>query len=220
MKTKSVQTSRAEHAYRKLIEAIHEGSLKPGSRIRETQLAEWLGISRTPIREAIRRLESEGLICHTPHQGMSIATLDYQSVMELYQMREVLEATAAGLAAKHASEAEIYTLQELLKQQKESLNSAEEQARNNKEFHNALYHAAHNRYLLKSLSGLSDAMTLLGTTTYVLPDRQESACSEHQQIVQAIESNDPFAAQEASRNHIKAAQRARIKMISSMYRKN
>ena len=80
------QTSRAEHAYQQLLSAILSGELKPGSRIREVELAEWLKISRTPVREAVRRLESEGLICIAGHKGMAIAELNYQAVMELYQM--------------------------------------------------------------------------------------------------------------------------------------
>lgn len=211
------QTSLAEHAYQQLLDGIRDGDLKPGSRIRETDLAQCLGISRTPVREAIRRLEAEGLIGHAPRLGMSIATLDYQAVMELYQMREVLEATAAGLAAKHASEAEVYTLRELLDYQQQSTDDPNAQAKNNKAFHHALYHAAHNRYLLKSLNSLSDAMTLLGATTYELPGRGEHALAEHQCIVDAIEANDSTAAEEATRNHIKAAQRARITLLNQNF---
>ena len=214
MTSKSPNPSRAEHAYQQLIDAIRNGQLKPGSRILETELAEWLNISRTPVREAIHRLESEGLICSGPHRGMVVAELDYQAIMELYQMREVLEATAAGLAAKHASEAEIFALRELLDQERKMSGDSDAQARNNKGFHNALYHAAHNRYLLKSLNGLRDAMTLLGTTTYTLPNRSETALAEHDAIVQAIASGDAVAAENAAREHIRAAQRARIKLIN------
>lgn len=209
----SPQTSRAEHAYEQLLNAILSGELKPGSRIRETELAEWLAISRTPVREAIRRLESEGLICSAGHRGMTIAELDYQAVMELYQMRAVLEASAASLAAKHASEAEIYSLRELFQQEQQQQDPAA-QAQANRAFHNAIYHAAHNRYLLKSLNGLRDAMALLGATTYVLPSRSESALAEHLRILEAIENGDSLAAEQAAHDHIRAAQQARIRILS------
>ncbi|WP_372741697.1 GntR family transcriptional regulator [Neptunomonas sp.] len=208
------QTSRAEHAYQQLLSAILSGELKPGSRIREVELAEWLKISRTPVREAVRRLESEGLICTAGHQGMAIAELDYQAVMELYQMREVLEATAASLAAKHASEPEIYSLREIFNQEKQQHNNSAAQAEINRAFHNAIYHAAHNRYLLKSLNSLRDAMALLGSTTYALPSRSEAALVEHQRIIEAIEKGDSAAAEQAARDHIRAAQQARIRILT------
>lgn len=209
----TAQTSRAEHAYQRLLEAILNGNLKPGSRIRETELAEWLVISRTPVREALRRLESEGLICNAPHKGMSIAALDYQAVMELYQMREVLEGTAAHLAARQASDAEVYNLRELYQQQS-LLDDPAAQAINNRAFHNAIYHAAHNRYLVKSLNSLRDAMALLGATTYQLTGRSETALHEHEAVLLAIESRDSLAAEQAARDHIRAAQRARIRLLN------
>lgn len=208
------QTSRAEHAYQQLLSAILSGELQPGSRIREVELAEWLKISRTPVREAVRRLESEGLICIAGHKGMAIAELDYQAVMELYQMREVLEAAAASLAAKHASEPEIYSLREIFNQEKQQHNNSTAQADINRAFHNAIYHAAHNRYLLKSLNSLRDAMALLGSTTYALPSRSEAALVEHQQIIEAIEKGDSVAAEQAARDHIRAAQQARIRILT------
>jgi len=211
----TAQTSRAEHAYRQLLEAILNGSLKPGSRIREVELADWLAISRTPVREALRRLESEGLICNAPHQGMSIAELDYQAVMELYQMREVLEGTAAHLAARQASDAEVFNLRELYQQQQTLLDDPVAQAINNRAFHNALYHAAHNRYLLKSLNSLRDAMALLGATTYQLSGRSETALHEHESVLLAIENRDSLAAEQAARDHIRAAQRARIRLLNA-----
>lgn len=204
--------SRAEHAYQQLFNAILNGGLKPGSRIRETELAEWLAISRTPVREAIRRLESEGLICSSGHRGMTIAELDQQAVMELYQMREVLEASAASLAAKHASEAEIYNLRELFYQEQQQQDPVA-LAQTNRAFHNAIYQAAHNRYLLKSLNSLRDSMALLGATTYSLPSRSLAALAEHQLILQAIENGDSVAAEKAAREHIRAAQQARIRIL-------
>lgn len=217
MTTQSSQnppTSRAEHAYQQLLSAILSGELKPGSRIREVELAEWLKISRTPVREAVRRLESEGLICIAGHKGMAIAELDYQAVMELYQMREVLEAAAASLAAKHASEPEIYSLREIFNQEKQQHNNTAAQADINRAFHNAIYHAAHNRYLLKSLNSLRDAMALLGASTYALPSRSKAALVEHQRIIEAIEKGDSAAAEQAARDHIRAAQKARIRILT------
>lgn len=204
--------SRAEHAYQTLLQAIIKGNLKPGGRILEAELASWLEISRTPVREALKRLESEGLVCSAPRRGMVVARLDLQAIMELYQMREVLEGTAARLAAQQCSEAEVYNLRELLDQERSTQHDPAEQAIKNRAFHNAIYLAAHNRYLLKSLNSLRDAMALLGPTTYILRSRPQTALSEHGAIVQAIENRDGSAAEKAAREHIRAAQRARIRL--------
>ena len=199
--------SRAAHAYQQLMESIRAGQLKPGQRVRETELAEQLQISRTPVREALHRLQSEGLIVNAPQRGLIIAELDYQQIMELYQMREVLESTAAGLAAKHASEPEIYALREMISKQQDCLDAPEAQAHQNRLFHNALYHASHNRYLLKTLNSLKDAMVLLGATTYKVPGRSETALEEHRAIVDAIEQGDRTTAEQITREHIRAAQK-------------
>lgn len=204
--------SRAEYAYQMLFQAITEGHLKPGGRILEAELASWIGISRTPVREALKRLESEGLVCTAPRRGMIVARLDLQAIMELYQMREVLEGTAARLAAQQCSDAEVYNLRELLYQEQRAQYDPTEQANRNRAFHNALYLAAHNRYLLKTLNSLRDAMALLGPTTYLLPDRPQIALTEHAAIVQAIGNRDGEAAEKAAREHIRASQKARIRL--------
>ena len=86
--------------YQSIYELLLNGSLKPGDRLTEAKLAKRFGISRTPVREALRRLQTQGLLQHQPYRGMVVATLDPQAVTELYVMREVLEGTAAALAAK------------------------------------------------------------------------------------------------------------------------
>lgn len=212
--TKDRKLSRADYAYQQCIQAIEQGQLKPGDRIRELELTEWLEISRTPVREALNKLESEGLVTALPHRGMIITELDYQAIMELYQMREVLESSAAGLAAKHASEAEKLVLKEILKQQESTLDDPEFQANQNRLFHTAIYNAAHNRYLLQSLNSLKHALLLLGATTYHVPGRAETAFSEHQDLLKAICDHDISAAQTATQHHIREAQQARIKVLN------
>lgn len=208
--------SRAEFAYRRLLKAILNGTMKPGHRVREAEIAEQLNISRTPVREALRRLETEGLLTTAAGRGLVVASLDYQAVMELYQMREVLEGTAARLAARYASEAEIVALQEILNN--ESVLSAEPdvQAEQNRRFHNAIYHAAHNRYLLKSLNSFRDSMALLGPTTFSVSGRSKTALDEHWEILNAIESHDAARAEECARQHIRMAQQARLKLLNEL----
>jgi DNA-binding GntR family transcriptional regulator len=101
--------SRGVQAYELLRSAIATGKLKPGDRVLESELAALLKMSRTPVREAIALLETDGLISLDNALGKMVTKLDYQGVMELYAVREVLEATAAALAARNASEIEIAT---------------------------------------------------------------------------------------------------------------
>lgn len=206
--------SRSEQAFRRLLEAIQTGLLKPGTRLREVELAAWLGISRTPVREALGRLVSEGLAVNDAGRGMSIAELDLGQVNELYAMREVLEGSAAGLAARHASDVEISILRELVERDRQV--GGEDPARlaaNNRLFHDNLYRAAHNRYLLKTLNTLRETMALLGQTTLAQTGRSERAIDEHESIVAAIEQRNPEAAEAAGRAHVRAAQRARLNLM-------
>lgn len=204
--------SRAEQAYQQILENIRQGILKPGTRITESDIAQSLQMSRTPVREALRRLESAGLLKMVSYSGMQIAQLDYQEIMELYEMRVVLESNAARFAATHASEAEIFSLNEIMKRYEEATTPTE-QARHNRVFHNALAYAAHNRYLLKSLNSLRDSMMLLGKTTFELPNRAKQVIAEHRAIIDAIKNRDPEKAAQAAAYHIREAQKARIALL-------
>ena len=208
----------ADTIFETLHERIVDGDITPGTRIREAAVAEEFGLSRTPVREAIRRLESAGLVEHQPHRGAVVRRLDHQAVTELYLIREVLEGTAAGLAARHASDAEIGALYELLDEQEALPGEAPDvdparAARLNKLFHRTLYRGAHNRYLLDTLDGLAVSMSLLGRTTLGLPGRNAVAVVEHRRILDAIAAHDPVAADAAARAHIHAAHRARLRLL-------
>jgi DNA-binding GntR family transcriptional regulator len=205
--------SRGEEAYQKILEAIQSGALKPGARLREVELAQWLGSSRTPVREALNRLQTEGLAVQEPRRGMIITELDHSMVSELYFMRELLEGAAARLAARHASDVEIAMLRDIADRDKAYGDNPIRLVKNNRLFHETLYRASHNRYLLKTLSMLRESMALLGKTTLSLPGRSSTAFEEHNALVSAIERHDAVAAEEASRAHIRAAHRARMKLM-------
>ena len=205
--------SRSEHAYRQLRDAIQSGQLKPGERVMEIELAEWLRMSRTPVRDALRRLEAEGMLAHEPRSGLVVAKLDRQALMELYTMREVLEGTAARLCARHASDMEVLELIELVKIEQQLQGNYEALARHNRRFHEAVHRGAHNRYLEKSLYAVTDSMGLLGKSQMLLPHRAKAARTEHAEIARAIEKRTPDAAEEAARRHVRAAQRERMKQL-------
>lgn len=204
---------RGEHAYRHIRSAIQGGQLKPGERLREVELAESIGLSRTPIREALARLESEGLIVHDATRGIMVAELDYSMVTELYYMREVLEGTAARLTAQHASEVEISILEDLCRQYEAALGNEEQLAISNRQFHDTLYRCSHNRYLVNMLTVLHDALSLLGSTTLGNPERAAETLKEHEAVVDAIRNRDADGAEQALRAHIRAAQKVRMKRL-------
>ncbi|MDA5555151.1 GntR family transcriptional regulator [Shimia sp. MMG029] len=199
-------------AYNALLNEIRDGHLSPGDRLRETELAKRFNISRTPVREAIRLLEADGLVTHLPRVGATIRRLDYSEVMELYEMRVVLECTAARMAARAASDveiAELSAISEMLAQ----VGEGTEASRLNRQFHLALLNAAKNRFLTKSMFNLQKAMLILGRTTLADPERYQNAILEHQAILEALTRRDGEAAETAMHDHIIAGQRARIRAL-------
>ncbi|MFT0849482.1 GntR family transcriptional regulator [Achromobacter sp. F4_2707] len=204
--------SRSDQAYRFIVEGIQSNQLRPGTRLRETELAEQTGLSRTPIREALSRLQLEGLLTMDAARGLIVTELDHSMTSELYAMREVLEGTAARLAARHASDVEIDFLREINVRDAQ-FTTAEALAANNRLFHETLYRCAHNRYLVKTLNSLQESMMLLGHTTLSTPGRAETSRAEHGAIVDALARRDPDAAEEAARAHIIAAYRIRLDQL-------
>ena len=206
-------TSRSELVYQKLRAAIEVGELKPGQRVMEVEVAEWLKVSRTPVREALRRLESEGMLVVEPRMGLVVASISRQAMLELYVMREVLEGTAARLCARNASDLEVMELDELVKREARLQNDAQALVRHNRLFHEALHRGAHNRYLEKSLAAVNASMYLLGPSQMLLPARAETARNEHAEIFDCIRKRDADAAEATARRHVRAAQQQRVKQL-------
>src|SRR5215510_7621675 len=135
--------SRADFVYESLRDAIWDGRIAVGERVREEDVARNLGVSRTPVREALQRLQQRGLLVLGPGRRLVVAQLGHDEVVELYAMREILEGSAARFAAERATPEEIVTLYQL----QEQLKSAERDLHVtlNRRFHQAIYEAAHNR---------------------------------------------------------------------------
>ncbi|MCQ0970347.1 GntR family transcriptional regulator [Paracoccus sp. TK19116] len=206
------ETSQGQGAYRRLLDEIRTGRLTPGARLRETELAARLGISRTPVREAIRQLEADGLVVHVPRQGASIRRLDYAEVMELYEMRMVLEGTAARLAARAASDAELADLRMLNEELAEAGDTAAAHGLN-RQFHRTLLAAARNRFLVGASESLDRTLLILGPSTLSERTRARDAVSEHNSVMDALEARDGAAAEQAMRQHLEAAHRARLRHL-------
>jgi len=165
--------SRSEFVYASLRDAIWEGRFAPGERIGEEEVARSLGVSRTPVREALRRLQERGLLAIGAGRSLVVAELSKSQVIELYAMREILEGSAARFAAQHANEAEIDMLHRLLDELDKHADDARMLVALNRRFHGAICEAAHNRYLTQTLDGMHDAMALLHGNTFRVPNRSE-----------------------------------------------
>ena len=205
--------SRSELVYQKLRAALESGALKPGQRVMEVEVANWLEVSRTPVREALRRLESEGMLAVEPRMGLVVASISRQAMLELYVMREVLEGTAARLCARHASEPELVELEELVKREERLQGNPKALARHNRLFHETIHRGAHNRYLEKSLNAVNDTMHLLGPSQMLIPERAQGAQAEHAAIFEFIRKHDADGAEAAARKHVRSAQQQRLKNL-------
>jgi DNA-binding GntR family transcriptional regulator len=198
-----------QEAYDRIRDAVREGLLAPGLRLTEMDLAARFGVSRTPVRQAIARLEAEGLLTRDPRRGLAVTRPDHQQVVELYVMREIMEGAAARLAAQHATETEFDAMAELIEAEPAALGDASALSELNQRIHGMLYLAAHNRYLLRSLEQISTTIALLPTLLTV-GGRGAAAHAEHRAILEALRRRDGDAAEAAARGHARAAQRHRL----------
>ena len=196
--------SEQRDAYVLILEAIDVGIYKPGSRLVESELAERFGVSRTPIREALQRLETQSLLTREG-RSLIVASLDHNQMAELYVVRTELEGLAARLAAQHASEEEIDVLQQMVGADRTWTHDASALLRSNKRFHKQLHLASHNRFLVQQLDLVHRSMALLATTSLAVEGRGPVALDEHQAIVTAISERNGAAAYQAVRQHLSQA---------------
>jgi len=206
------RTSRARRVYDALRGMIRDGRYGSGDRIREEEVARTLGVSRTPVREALSRLQARGLL-EMAQGGLVVAVLQRPQVLELYAMREILEGSAARFAAQHASASEIATLHMLGGRFERCIGDPPKLAQINRDFHEAIYEAAHNRYLMRMLDEVNDALALLPGTTFMLAGRPQIAVEEHARIIEGIERRNADAAEGAARHHMQKAQEARLELM-------
>ena len=198
-------------AYTLILEAIDVGVYKPGDRLVESELADRFGVSRTPIREALQRLETQSLLVRDG-RSLIVASLDHNQLAELYVVRAELEGLAARLAAKHATAEEIRVLRAMIEADRALINDPEAMSRANRRFHKQVHLASHNRYLVQQLDLVHRSMALLAVTSLAAEGRGDAALVEHSAIVEAIARGDGDAACAALRDHISKAFETRLKI--------
>jgi len=198
-------------AYNLILEAIDMGEYRPGDRLVESDLADRFGVSRTPIREALQRLETQSLLARDG-RSLIVASLDHNQMGELYVVRRELEGLAARLAARHANAEEITVLREMVAADDALVNDPAALARANRRFHKQIHLASHNRYLVQQLDLVHRSMALMATTSLAARGRGEIAQREHKAIVEAIGARDEDAAEKALQDHISVAFMTRLKL--------
>ncbi|MDT7919871.1 MAG: GntR family transcriptional regulator [Meiothermus sp.] len=192
-----------EAAYAHLRGAILAGSLLPGARISEPGLAQELGISRTPVREALQRLAQEGLVELLPGKGARVRVLSAEEVREVYDVRALLEGEAAALAAQNATEAELNRLEKLLlKLDALPAEAYAQQMQVDLDFHTALVEAAHNKTLARIYADLRSSLTLIRSFQQTLSQHPRTR-QQHQAILAALKAHDLARAAEAARTHVR-----------------
>ncbi|MEP2640764.1 GntR family transcriptional regulator [Roseobacter sp.] len=205
-----LQKSQPTDAYSLILDAIDLGVYRPGDRLVESELAERFGVSRTPIREALQRLETQSLLARDG-RSLIVASLDHNQMAELYVVRRELEGLAARLAAQHATPEEVRVLRDMVEADNALTENPAALARANRRFHKQVHLASHNRYLVQQLDLVHRTMALMATTSLAADGRGKIAQSEHDAIVHAIETQNAEAADEALRAHISVAFMTRLK---------
>lgn len=200
--------------YEMIKRAILSGELGAGQPLPEVALAKWCGVSRTPVREALRRLEQDGLAERSPH-GLAVRERSPEEIIDLYDTRVVLEAFAGQVAAQRRTDHDIRLLRWNL-EHGQGVPDTDEAAmvEANQQFHEAIWRASHNESLTDLLQRLSLHLARYPGTTLSSPGRWAKALSEHAQLVDAIENRDGDAAHEIARGHFLAARDIRLELFA------
>ena len=200
-------------AYSLILEAIDSGIYRPGDRLVESELADRFGVSRTPIREALQRLETQSLLTRDG-RSLIVASLDHNQLSELYVVRAELEGLAARLAARHATSEEVRVLRDMVEADRALVDQPKALSRANRRFHKQIHLASHNRYLVQQLDLVHRSMALMATTSLAAVGRGQDALAEHEAIVEAIAARDEATAYQALKDHISKAFVTRLKLDS------
>ncbi len=211
----------AEAVYQTLRHGIVHGDLAPGERLRSDALATELRVSRTPVREALRKLEAEGLVAHSGSR-LIVRAFSEQDLTELFYVREALEGMAARLAAENATPSEIADISELLEDMETARRRGDLGAlrRLTGEFHQLVCRASHNNRLLQSLKTLLDSVRQIQTSTLYEEGRAAKALQEHRDLVAAIAARDGERAEKLAREHRRKTLELRKDMLRAQLRKS
>jgi len=196
-------------------EAIKSGVLKPRERLMEIQLAEELGVSRTPIREALRKLELEGFIVMVPRKGAYVADISFKDIADVFEIRTALEGLAAGLAAERITDEELEDMERHLVEKADAIarQDMDRLIEVDTNFHEGIYKASRNQRLWVIINNLREQIQRFRTTSLAYPGRMQQSLNEHRHLVEAIQARDPQLARQLAQEHIENAEQSMIESI-------
>jgi DNA-binding GntR family transcriptional regulator len=201
--------------YERIKEAIASGEIGPGTPLVETALAEWCQVSRTPVREALTRLEQDGVVARS-ERGLIVRARSHEEILDIYETRIVLEGTVSRVAAVRRSSVDVIYLRHADDAMRRiDVGNEMEMVSANREFHRAVWHASHNESLIELLMRLDLHVARYPATTLSYPGRWQEANCEHHQILKAIEAQDDAYAEELTRQHFTKARNLRLTILAT-----
>lgn len=196
--------------YERIRDAIVDGTLRPGSPLVESQVAAWCGVSRTPVREALTRLEQDGLI-QRGERGLVVRDRSPEEILDIYETRIVLEVTAARVAAERHTSFDRIRLERLLRTTEEAdPSNSDELAQRNRAFHRGIWFSSHNESLIDLLTRLNLHLGRYPATTLAYPGRWQTGLEQHRGIVVAVLDKNADEAGELARRHFVEARDIRL----------
>ncbi len=184
--------------------AIIKGKFKPGEKISEGELAESMGISRTPLREAFRKLENEGFIDIIPRKGAVVTEIDADETYDLYEIKSTLEGLAARLACVNMQDKDLDKLGKINKELRELIDKNDLEAfyKAHTRFHEGFVKLSGNRRLIQIISNLNDHFKRFGIVSLTLPGQYENAIRQHEEIIEAFRKGDEKLVEERVKDNV------------------
>lgn len=215
---KIIPDSMTERVYKELRMDILTGKIHSGTRLAESTLAEEKGVSRTPVREALRQLVAEDLLYAIPRAGYVVQELSEYDVMDLFETRESIELVAGQTALKNITDEELNLLENNLRKTKEVIDTGITKSMSDLdiEFHNIIYKATRSKYLYRICKTLSDYTLKFRRSVIIIPEVSKRAMRDHLEIYNALKSKDPIKVEEAIRSHLKVVKKDIIGYLAKL----
>lgn len=212
-----IRKSLGQHVFENLKNAIIQGDIRPGNRLVESRIASTLDISRTPVREAIHKLEREGLIERLPRGGFSVLGLTRDDIEETFGIRSVLESYAARLAAEKHREEDLSPLEGKIREFQECLKKGqmEKLPRINTEFHHLLYALSRNPKLIKMINDLRDQIYRYRKIILKVEKMPQTSNEDHRKMLKAIRARDAEGVERLVKEHILRGQKIVLKALGN-----
>lgn len=201
-----------ELVFNNLRKVILSGYFRPGENLSEREIADMLGVSRTPVREAFQQLEKEGLVIYTPKKGVTIPSFSSEQLIDLYSVREYMEGLTSRLLAEKADKSFVKEMRENI-QLAGKEDDVKKQASINGHFHHLMAENTGNDYLIDIFQNLHSKISLIRSTSLSSQGRLKTNLKEHLQICDAIESGDPDLAEQVARSHIRSSMKSALAVL-------